>query len=47
VFVHGEIPKGGETKTSWSGYWGETMYDYNNDRLIFKVPLRIGGGKTV
>jgi hypothetical protein len=34
-------------KLAGIGYLGETMYDYNNDRLIFKVPLRIGGGKTV
>lgn len=36
VFVHGQIPEKGETGASLVRYFGKTMYDYNNDQLIFK-----------
>lgn len=36
VFVHGQIPENGETGASLVRYFGKTLYDYNNDQLIFK-----------
>lgn len=36
VFVHGQVPERGEMEANWVRYFGKTMYDYNNDKLIFK-----------
>lgn len=36
VFVHAQIPQKGETGASMVRYFGKTMYDYNDDQLVFK-----------
>ncbi|MEQ1795426.1 MAG: hypothetical protein ABL970_14685 [Nitrospira sp.] len=36
VFVHAQIPEKGETGANMVRYFGKTMYDYNDDQLVFK-----------
>lgn len=36
VFVHAQIPERGETGAGMVRYFGKTMYDYNDDQLVFK-----------
>jgi len=36
VHVHAQLPIRGETGAAMTRYFGKTMYDYNDDRLVFK-----------